>query len=60
MEEMEVSLLNKGQQIAKLQEYAEAKIALEAVEDKQAYASSRVDEEELDTTNPGQPKKGSN
>jgi hypothetical protein len=42
---MEAILLNKGQQIAKIQEYAEDKIAIEAVEDKQAYASSRVKEQ---------------
>lgn len=51
--------MNKGQQIAKLQEYAEAKIAIQAVEDKQAYASSRVMEDEaLETPNESQPKKG--
>lgn len=52
--------MNKGQQIAKLQEYAESKIAIQAVEDKQAYASSRVIEEEgfPETPNQGQPNKG--
>ncbi|WP_158301855.1 hypothetical protein [Paenibacillus mesophilus] len=53
--------MNKGQQVAKIQEYAEAKIAIQAVEDKQAYASSRVMEDEgvaEKTTNQGQPKKG--
>lgn len=37
--------MNKGQQVAKLQQLAEDKIAIEAVEDKQAYASSRVKEQ---------------
>ncbi|MFB9752065.1 hypothetical protein ACFFNY_10910 [Paenibacillus hodogayensis] len=37
--------MNKGQQIAKLQQLAESKIAIEAVENKQAYASSRVEEQ---------------
>ncbi|WP_176705925.1 hypothetical protein [Paenibacillus hemerocallicola] len=37
--------MNKGQQIAKLQQLAEDKIAIEAVEDKQAYAESRVKEQ---------------
>jgi hypothetical protein len=44
-EGMEAILLNKGQQVAKLQQLAEDKIAIEAVEDKQAYASSRVKEQ---------------
>ncbi|MEF3311017.1 hypothetical protein PV433_19245 [Paenibacillus sp. GYB004] len=60
MDETEAILLNKGQQIAKLQQYAEAKIAIQAVEDKQAYASSRVMEEEgvPETPNQGQPNRG--
>lgn len=51
--------MNKGQQVAKIQEYAESKIAIQAVEDKQAYAASRVMEDEgQETPNENQPKKG--
>ncbi|SFM22272.1 hypothetical protein SAMN03159341_12129 [Paenibacillus sp. 1_12] len=45
MGEMEVIPLNKGQQIAKTQELSAGKIALQANEDKQAYASSLVQED---------------
>lgn len=44
MEEMEAIPLNKGQQIAKVQELAEDKIAFQANADKQAYASNQRQE----------------
>ncbi|MDF2724952.1 MAG: hypothetical protein K0Q59_4627 [Paenibacillus sp.] len=49
--------MNKGQQIAKLQQYAEAKIATQAIEDKQAYAASRIMENDGDPEK-DEPKQG--
>lgn len=37
--------MNRGQRIAKQQSYAEAKIAIEGVENKQQYSSSLVMED---------------
>lgn len=45
MDEMEVIQLNKGQQIAKTQELSAGKIAFQATTDKQAFASSQVQED---------------
>lgn len=57
MGEMEAILLNKGQQIAKIQQLAEDKIAFQANIDKQAFVNSQVQENLPETPDQDQDKR---
>ncbi len=57
MDEMEAILLNKGQQIAKIQQLAEDKIAFQANIDKQAFVNSQVQEDLPETPDQDQDKR---
>jgi hypothetical protein len=57
MDEMEAILLNKSQQIAKIQQLAEGKIAFQANIDKQAFVNSQVQEDLPETPNQDQDKR---